>query len=84
MEISPVIGIRAMPVVKAPPAEPGLSAIFDIENPARSGDDSYSGSGKKAPGGQDDEPDESEESATAESADQVPVFGGRRSISYFA
>jgi hypothetical protein len=40
MEISPIAGIRAMPVVKVPPADPELSALFEIENSAGPGDDS--------------------------------------------
>jgi hypothetical protein len=59
MEISPIPGIRALPAVKAPPADPRLSAVFDIENSSGAGDDTYSGSGRKAAGGQDDEAEES-------------------------
>ena len=59
MEISPIPGIRALPAVKAPPADPRLSAVFDIENSSGAGDDTYSGSGRKAAGGQDDEDEES-------------------------
>jgi hypothetical protein len=59
MEISPIPGIRALPAVKAPPVDPRLSAVFDIENSSGAGDDTYSGSGRKAAGGQDDEAEES-------------------------
>ncbi len=55
MEISPIPGIRALPAVKTPPADSRLSAVFDIENSSGVGDDTYSGSGRKAAGGQDDE-----------------------------
>jgi len=51
MEISPIPGIRALPAVKAPPADPRLSAVFDIENSSGPADDTYSGSGRKASGG---------------------------------
>jgi hypothetical protein len=59
MEISPIPGIRALPAVKAPPVDPRLSAVFDIENSSGPGDDTYSGNGRKAAGGQDDEAEES-------------------------
>ena len=58
MEISPIPGIRALPSVKAPPTDLRLSAVFDIENSSGPGDDTYSGSGRKASGGQDDEDEE--------------------------
>ncbi len=58
MEISPIPGIRALPAVKAPPANSRLFAVFDIENSSGAGDDTYSGSGRKAAGGQDDESEE--------------------------
>jgi hypothetical protein len=84
MEISPIAGIRAMPVVKVPPADPELSALFDIENSAGPGDDSYSGSGKKASGGQDDEADELEDGVGAESGGQAAEYGQGAQINYFA
>jgi hypothetical protein len=59
MEIAPISGIRAVPAVKAPPADARLSAVFDIENSSGAGDDTYSGSGRKAAGGQDDEDEDS-------------------------
>ena len=59
MEISPIPGIRALPAVKAPPVDPRLSAVFDIENSSGPGDDTYSCNGRKAAGGQDDEAEES-------------------------
>ncbi|HEV2173770.1 MAG TPA: hypothetical protein VGT08_00125 [Terracidiphilus sp.] len=84
MEISPITGIRAMPVMKAPPAGPELSALFDIENSAGPGDDSYSGSGKKATGGQDDESEEMEESVEAEPGGQAVQCDQGAQIDYFA
>ena len=68
MEIGPIPGIRALPAVKAPPADPRLSAVFDIENSSGAGDDTYSGSGRKGAGGQDDEDESSLE------ADSVSEF----------
>jgi len=50
MEISPISGIRAMPVVKVPPADSDLTRVLDVEDSFRPGDDNYSGSGGKAAG----------------------------------
>jgi hypothetical protein len=74
MEIAPIPGIRAVPAVKAPPANPRLSAIFDIEHSSEPGDDSYSGSGRKASGGQDDE--DVMEMVEVESSSEFPVSAG--------
>jgi hypothetical protein len=76
MEIGPIPGIRAVPAVKAPPADPRLSAIFDVENSSGPGDDTYSGSGRKASGGQDDE-----DEAELESGSDAGLDGG--SINFF-
>jgi len=84
MEISPIAGIRAMPVVKVPPAESGLSKVFDIENSSKPGDDSYSGSGKKAAGGEDDEAADLEEGLEAEPSAQSAQSGQATQIDYFA
>jgi hypothetical protein len=63
MEISPIPGIRSLPVMKVPPAESDLSRVFDIDNSSKPNDDTYSGSNKKGTGGQDDESDIVEDSA---------------------
>jgi len=84
MEISPIIGIRVMPTVKAPPAESGLSAIFDIEATAKPGDDSYSSARKKAAGAEESE-DEQLDTETEAARPLVPSEDGlARSINYFA
>lgn len=83
MEISPIIGIRNLPTVKVPPAEAGISADFEIKAAVGLGDDSYTGSGKKAAGG--DEPEDEEldyEDATEES--EKHAYGSSTGISYFA
>ena len=67
MGITPISGIRPLQVVKTPPVDSDISKVFDIENSSRPGDDSYSGNGKKSPGGQDDDPEAPEESMEAES-----------------
>ena len=58
MEIGPIAGIRVMPMMKAPPVERELSAVFDIEGLARPVDDAWSGDGKKSAGEQEDEADD--------------------------
>jgi hypothetical protein len=84
MEISPIPGIRSMPVVKAPPVYSDLSRVFDIENSSKPGDDTYSGSGKKSSGGQDDENENLEESREVESPAPVPDDEPSAQINYFA
>jgi hypothetical protein len=79
MEISPIAGIRAMPVMKVPPAETELSAVFDIENSSKPGDDSYSGSGKKAAGGEDEEAADLEEGG-----EQTAEDGQGTQVNFFA
>jgi hypothetical protein len=83
MEISPISGIRVLPVRKVPPAESGLSAVFDIVNTPKPDNDSYSDNGKKAAGGQDDEADDLEDSETEPSA-ATPESGRGAQINYFA
>jgi hypothetical protein len=87
MEISAIPGIRAMPVMKAPPADSDLSRVLDIENSSQPGDDSYSGSGKKAAGGQDNENENDElveEGVEVESNGQAAGRVDDRQIDYFA
>lgn len=85
MEISPVAGIRVMPVVKVPPADSDLSRVFDIENSSKPDEDTYSGSGKKASGGQDDEDNDLvEEGVEEESGGQAVERVEGRQIDYFA
>ena len=84
MEISPITGIRAMPVMKVPPADPGLSAVFDIENSSEPRDDSYSAGGEKAAGGEDDDTENLEDGVEAEAAVQAEQNGPLTQIDYFA
>ncbi len=84
MEISPIPGIRAMPVVKIPPKESGLSKVFDVENSAKPGDDSYSGSRKKAAGGEDEEAEELEQGSEAEAGAQTVEEGQSGKVDFFA
>jgi hypothetical protein len=84
MEISPIPGIRSMPVVKVPPEDSDLSRVFDIVNSSKPGDDSYSGSGKKSTGGQDDETENLEECREVESPAPAPDDEPSAQINYFA
>ena len=82
MEISPIPGIRALPVVKAPTADFGLNPLFDIENSARIGDETYTPHGAKSAGGREDEFDDplDDPETQARPHSETP----RRSISIFA
>ncbi|MDR3724845.1 MAG: hypothetical protein P4K83_10200 [Terracidiphilus sp.] len=71
MEIAPVTGVRLQATVKAPPAEPGLSRVFDIAL-SRSGEDSYSSSNQKGTGGQDEDNDEDETLLEEEESENTP------------
>jgi hypothetical protein len=93
MEISPIAGIRAMPVVKSPPAEPELTAVFDIDNSARIGDETWTPSDSKQgrgseDDGSDDEFVEFDDPADLEAEGEPAVFrveGSKsRQISFFA
>jgi hypothetical protein len=84
MEISPIPGIRALPVMKTPPIDPQLSAVFDIEYSSKPDDDSYDGNGKKTAGGQDDEDGETAEEIETESPSQASLVASDGSISFFA
>ncbi|MGC1463575.1 MAG: hypothetical protein WA802_15335 [Terracidiphilus sp.] len=87
MEISPITGIRALPVMKTPPADSDLARVFDIENSSQPGDDSYSGSGKKAAGGQDDEDENDkpvEDGVEVESHGQAAGRVEDQQVDYFA
>jgi len=79
MEISPVNGICALPVMKVPPADRGISAVFDIENSSRAGDETWSRSPNQSTGGQDEDPDETEEGEDPEAQPENP-----RQVSFFA
>lgn len=63
MGISPIPGIRSLPVTKAQRADGEVSRVFDIENSSRADDDTYSGSDKKGAGGQSHEEVPPEETA---------------------
>ena len=93
MEISPIAGIRAMPVMKVPKADPELSAVFDIENFARIQDDSYSPNDARSGSGMEEDLDEFDElveyDASAEDNEAaLSVYAAQREpdhhLSFFA
>jgi hypothetical protein len=89
MEISPITGIRAMPIVKTPPVDSDLTAVFDIESPARMGDDGYTPSEEKRASADDDEEAEDESAVGTDSEEAgratgaIPADAGGQ-ISFFA
>ncbi len=84
MEISPIAGIRAMPVVKVPPLESGITRVLDIDNSSKPGDDTYSGNRKKAAGGEDDEAEDLEEGGDVEPSAQPEESSPLPEVDYFA
>ena len=89
MEIGPVTGIRAVPVIKSPPADPELTPLFDIENTPRIVDEIYSPSNFKSARGAEDDgseddfdefPDDNETEPAIPPAAKTPS----RPISFFA
>ena len=92
MEISPIAGVRAMPVLKAPPVDPELKAVFDIDNSPRVGDETWTPSEKESGrGGEDDGSEELEDIDDSDDLEAEPRTGKSaaeqpetRPISFFA
>ncbi len=83
MEIAPIPGIRVTPVVKPRPSAPELTAFVTVEAAVKPGDDTYTASGKKAAGAEENDEAEAEdkkEIAAEKSPDDTPA--GR--IDFFA
>ena len=72
MDIGPIGGIRLVPAIKERPADPELTAFFDIESAARSGDDSYNRGGEKAAGAEEPE-DETEQDPESDQEGMDPL-----------
>ena len=83
MQIGPIPEFRILPAMKAPPVDPQLTVLFDIEGTAQAGDDTYSRGARKAAGAEEDEKDESAAEGL-ESAPEPPGDSPMNSISYFA
>jgi len=89
MEISPIAGVRAMPVRKSPPTDPELTPLFDIENTGRTGDETWSPSSERTARGSEDAglEDDGDELASEDEAEPVrrPDQGSASGqISFFA
>jgi hypothetical protein len=88
MEIAPIPGIRALPVVKAPQGDFRPPEVFDINGSAPPGDGDRQRGGRKASGAEEnDEEDLIEDDlmleAEAESSGMVEE-NSARSVDYFA
>ncbi len=84
MEIAPISGIRNLPPRKTPVANTELNAVFDIENFARIGNETYTPSGGKSAGGREDEFDDPEEEDQLDPEAKPQDEGPVRQISFFA
>jgi len=89
MEISPISGIRALPVLKIRPAESELTALSDIEKLARTDDESYTPSGgNQASAAEDDEEELIEDASEGDEPEQAAPTSieadSGRAISFFA
>ena len=84
MEIGPVTSIRALPVVRPLPADPELSGVFDIENFARIGDETYSPSEGRSADDSDDAPEELDTEEELELKAQQSNGREEQQINFFA
>jgi len=83
MDIGPISAIRPLTMVKPFPAAPDLSRVFEAEYLGQSSDDEYTPNNRKAARGLEDEGEESERDASAES-DAPPRAMASGSVSLFA
>lgn len=75
MEIAPIPGVRALPVMKTSRTEFGLPEVFELEGAARPGDGETQREGKKAAGAEEDDPDDlMQDAETDGEAPQVDYF----------
>jgi hypothetical protein len=87
MEISPISGIRVLPVWKTPTTDPELAGVFDIENFARIGDETYSPSENRSANNFSDDDDNFDEKPAGQQMESaMAVYESRfgRRISIFA
>jgi len=92
MEISPISGIRQLPVLKARSPEAEFAALSDIEQMTPIGDETYTPSdGKPAAGAEDDTEDDEDDlldPPEPEEPDQTATFPSTarnsRPVSFFA
>jgi hypothetical protein len=85
MEIGPIPAIHAVPVTSSRGNGLDVSAIFEVKDSSRAGDETYNGKGKEPAGGQDDETDEPlDEDNELESDVPMPQYSSGRQINFFA
>ena len=86
MEISPIAGIRIMPVTKARPVDSDLTVPFEIESAARVDDDTYAPGQKRASGAEDsdEETEEIESLPEGEPTEAREELPSRSKINFFA
>jgi hypothetical protein len=82
MEIVPIPGIRALPVVKAPQGDYRPPEVFDIEGSARPGDGEGQRNGRKASGAEENDEDDLMLDAETESGGGAGDSSSR--VDYFA
>jgi hypothetical protein len=73
MEISPVVGVRIAPMLRSKETDLGLTDVYEVERPARTGDETYTPSGAKAATGYEDDEDggdDPKDGAEAEPSEQ--------------
>jgi hypothetical protein len=91
VEIGPITGVRAFPA-KVPAADAKHWAVFEIEDSARTGDETYSPGGGKSAEEDEDQYEETVAEAEAEPEDEVQPevkmlaaeSGISRKVSFFA
>jgi hypothetical protein len=83
MEIAPIAGIRVVPAIRPRSNGPEVTASFDIESAARADEDTYTRSGKKAAGAEEDQPEELEDAGDPEASSDARDESGSK-ISLFA
>jgi len=90
MEISPISGVRAFPA-KVPAADAKHWAVFEIEDSARTGDETYSPGGGKSQEDEDQYEETAPEAEIEPESEVEPDFkmlaadnGIARKVSFFA
>jgi hypothetical protein len=92
MEISPISAVRLAPAFRSRETDLGLTDVFDVENSARIGDETYSPGGNGAASGFDDDEDKGEEQEATDTdsdtelkpKEQKTSGGATQEINFFA
>jgi hypothetical protein len=84
MEIAPIPGIRAVPVVRAPQDEMRAPVVFDIDPSSKPGDDTRQQTRRKAVGAEEHEDDDlAPEGETSDGGEALEEPAARQ-VDYFA